>query len=56
MDEYDALPGTSMWIDPARHRMSKSHVIILYRNSNLIPAVAQDAAAAKMERDAKRRR
>lgn len=56
MAEYDALPGTPMWIDPDRHRLSKSDIIVLYRNANLIPMVGQDAAASKMERDAKMRR
>ncbi|MEO8608914.1 MAG: hypothetical protein ABI690_13565 [Chloroflexota bacterium] len=56
MAEYDSLPGAPMWVDPDRHRLSKCDIIILYRNANLIPAVSQDASAAKMERDAKRRR
>lgn len=54
--EYDALPGTPMWIDPDVGGRSKCHILILYRMQQYIPAVAQDAQNAKMERDAKRRR
>ena len=53
--EYDALPGTPMWIDPEKGGRSKCHVLVLYRMSQYIPAVGQDAQARKLEADAKRR-
>lgn len=55
MSEWDALPGTPEWIDSERHSRSKSHILVLYRMSNAIPAAANDAATRQMERDAKRR-
>lgn len=54
--EYDSLPGTPMWINPAIGGRSKCHILVLFRMSNTIPAVANDAASREMERDAKRRR
>lgn len=51
--EYDALPGTPQWIDPEKGGRSKSDLVMLYRMSNYIPAVAHDAAAREMERKAK---
>lgn len=52
--EYDALPGTSAWIDPEIGGRSKSDLVMLYRMSNTIPAVANDAATRQMEADSKR--
>lgn len=50
--EWDALPGTPDWIDPERPSRTKSHMLILYRMNNAIPAAAQDAQIRKQERDA----
>lgn len=53
--EYDVLPGTPEWIDPAKGGRSKAHILMLYRMSNAIPASASDAQAREMERKAKQR-
>lgn len=53
--EYDDLPGSPEWIDPARGGRSKAHILMLYRMSNSIPAAANDAQAREAERNAKRR-
>lgn len=55
MAEWDALPGVPEWIDPERHARSKSHILVLYRMSNAIPAAANDAQAREAERKAKHR-
>lgn len=54
INEYEALPGTPMWIKPNIGGYSKSHIVVLYRLSNTIPAVAQDASAREMERKVRR--
>lgn len=55
--EYDNLAGTPQWVNAdAGQSRSKCHIIVLYRMSNTIPAVAQDASAREMERNASRRR
>lgn len=54
--EYDALPGTPMWINPDTGSRSKCHILVLYRMSNSIPAAANDANAREMERNARRPR
>lgn len=54
MAEYDELPGTPQWC--IGNQRSKAHILMLYRMSNTIPAVASDAQSRKMERDAKTRR
>jgi hypothetical protein len=53
--EFDALPGTPAWAKGSDWR-TKSHILILYRMSNAIPAVAQDAANRELERQSKVRR
>jgi len=53
--EWDELPGTPQWIDPETGGRSKSHIVILFRMSNLIPSAAQDAQAREMERKAKQK-
>jgi hypothetical protein len=52
--EYDALPGTPMWIDPNKGSRSKCHIIMLYRMSNAIPAALNDAQGREMERQSRR--
>lgn len=51
--EWDALPGTPDWIDPERPSRTKSHLLVLYRMSNVIPAAAQDAQIRQQENEAK---
>lgn len=51
--EWDALPGTRMWLNGGGR--SKSDLLILYRMSNFIPAAASDAQARESERKAKMR-
>lgn len=45
--DYEALPGTPDWINPAHPTLCKSDVIAWYRLSGRIPAVQQTAAAKK---------
>lgn len=54
MAEYDSLPGTPEWC--VGDERSKSHILMLYRMSNTIPAVASDAQARKAEHDMKAKR
>lgn len=54
--EFDRMPGTPEWCTEATGWRSKCHILMLYRMSNNIPAVAQDAAAKDMERQSKLRR
>ena len=53
--EYDVLPGTPMWIDPNKGNHSKCHILVLFRMSNMIPAVASDASSREIERQSKHR-
>lgn len=50
MVEYEALPGSPVWIPVDNPSLSKADVIAWYRLSRLIPAVAQEAAAKKAKR------
>jgi len=52
-DEYQALPGTPMWIDRDNPVWSKCHYLIWYRRSQQIPAVSSDAHARSLERKRK---
>lgn len=52
--EFDALPGTPMWIDPETGGRCKSDILVLYRISQYIPAVASDAQVRKQEQDMRR--
>lgn len=54
--EWDALPGTQLWIQPEIGGRCKCDMIMLYRMNNWIPAAAQDAAARQAEREAKMRK
>lgn len=55
--EFDALPGTPEWVlADAMDWRTKAHILLLYRMSTAIPAVAQDAANRQMERDSKLRK
>lgn len=54
-DEYQALPGTPLWIDENNPVWSKSHYLIWYRKSQQIPAVASDAQVRAAERKRKPR-
>lgn len=54
--DYDALPGSPMWINPETGGRSKCHIILLYRMAQYIPAVANDAQARKAEQDMRRHR
>ena len=56
MKEFDLMPGTPEWCTAQTGWRSKCHILTLYRMSNNIPAVAQDAAAKDMERQSKMRR
>jgi hypothetical protein len=53
--EWTVMPGTREWIPPTGGRC-KCDILILYRMSNFIPAVSNDAQAREMERQSKRRR
>ncbi len=48
--EFDALPGAPEWCTEATGWRSKCHILLLYRMSNVIPAVVNDAAAKAMNR------
>lgn len=48
--EFDAMPGTPEWCTEETGWRSKCHILLLYRMSNRIPAVVEDAAAKDMER------
>lgn len=52
--EYDGLSGIPVWINPKTSGRSKCHIIVLFRMSNAIPAVAQDAVSRDMERQSYR--
>lgn len=54
--EFDATPGSPEWCTEVTGWRSKCHILMLYRMSNAIPAVANDAAAKDMERQSKSRR
>lgn len=53
--EFDALPGSPMWCTESTGWRSKCHILLLYRMSKVIPAVAEDASAKEMERNRGRR-
>lgn len=55
--EFEILPGNPEWVLPdATDWRTKAHILLLYRMSSTIPAVAQDAAARQMERESKLRK
>ena len=45
--EYDALPGTSRYVDFDNPTMTKSDVIAIYRLSKLVDSIYQDMAMPK---------
>jgi hypothetical protein len=49
-EEYNALPGTPDWIDPANPTLSKCDVLAWYRLSGRVGAVMSAAAAKKAKR------
>ena len=51
-EDYEALPGTSRWITDTGLQRSKCHVLMRYRISLQIPAVAQDAQHKEQQRQA----
>lgn len=53
--EFDVMPGVPEWCTDATGWRSKCHILILYRMSNSIPAVAQDASNRETERQSKMR-
>lgn len=52
--EFDRMPGTPMWCTEVTGWRSKCHILLLFRMSRTIPAVAEDASAKDMERKYKR--
>ena len=54
--EFDAMPGTPEWCTEMTGWRSKCHILMLWRMSNTIPAVMQDASIKDMERQSKMRR
>lgn len=53
--EFDVMPGTPEWCTELTGWRSKCHILILYRMSNAIPAVANDASIKQSERESKMR-
>ena len=51
-EDYEALPGTTRWIRDTGPQRSKCHVLMRYRISLQIPAVAQDAQEKERKRQA----
>jgi hypothetical protein len=47
------MPGTPMWCTETTGWRSKCHILILWRMSKTIPAVADDAASKEMERNSR---
>jgi hypothetical protein len=54
--EFDVMPGTPMWCTEQTGWRSKCHILLLYRMSLNIPAVANDAASKQMERESRMKR
>jgi hypothetical protein len=53
--EWDAMPGSQVWIDPDIGGRCKAEIIMLYRMNNWIPAASQDVTARQIERESKRK-
>jgi hypothetical protein len=53
ISEFDALPGTPQWA--VGDERTKTHILVLYRMSNAIPAAIGDAQSRDMERKNKPR-
>jgi hypothetical protein len=54
--EFDAMPGSPEWCTESTGWRSKCHILLLFRMSKTIPAVAEDAANKEAERNSKMRR
>lgn len=51
IEDYENLPGNPDWCLPGQR--SKAHLLVFWRMSQRIPAVASDAQIRKMERERK---
>jgi hypothetical protein len=50
MQEFDALPGNTCWVDMDNPTLSKSDVLMIYRRNRAIPAVMSDAQSREMQK------
>jgi hypothetical protein len=49
-EQYDALPGSPLWVDPANPTQSKCEIVAWYRLSRLIPVIQSEAEMKKRKR------